>query len=61
MRRLGYVATDLGPPGYFSTQLLEQHEMTLVGGFAPLRFEDDAGFREDVDTWLEPVIEVLAA
>jgi len=61
MRRLGYVATELGPPGYFTPQLLEQHEMALVGGFAPLRFEDDAGFREDVDTWLDPVIDVLAA
>src|SRR5205807_2497828 len=50
-----------GPPGYFSPELLEQHEMELVGGFAPLRFEDDAGFHEDVETWLDPVIDVLAA
>jgi inosose dehydratase len=61
MRGLGYTATELGPPGYFTPQLLERHEMGLVGGFAPLRFEDEAGFREDVDTWLEPVIEVLRA
>jgi inosose dehydratase len=59
MRRLGYTATELGPPGYFSTQLLEQYDMALVGGFAPLRFEDDAQFRDDVETWLDPVIEVL--
>lgn len=61
MRRLGYAATELGPPGYFSPQLLERHEVALVGGFAPLRFEDEAGFREDVEAWLEPVIDVLAA
>ena len=61
MRWLGYTATELGPPGYFSPQLLEQHEMALVGGFAPLRFEDETGFREDVATWLDPVIAVLEA
>jgi inosose dehydratase len=61
MRRLGYTATELGPPGYLSAQLLEQFEMALVGGFAPLRFEDDAQFHEDVETWLDPVIEVLGA
>src|SRR5262249_53417476 len=43
MRGLGYTATELGPPGYFTPQLLEQHEMELVGGFAPLRYEDEAG------------------
>ena len=61
MRGLGYVATELGPPGYFSPQMLEEHDMALAGGFAPVRFEDDAGFREDVETWLDPVIESLLA
>lgn len=61
MRALGYTATELGPPGYFTPQLLEQFGMELVGGFAPLRFEDDAACREDVETWLEPVIAVLLA
>jgi inosose dehydratase len=61
MRRLGYSATELGPPGYFSTKLLERYNMALVGGFAPLRFEDDAQFRKDVKTWLDPVIDVLQA
>jgi inosose dehydratase len=61
MRGLGYTATELGPPGYFTPQLLKRHEMALVGGFAPLRFEDESGFRDDVETWLEPVIEVLRA
>jgi len=27
MRGLGYTATELGPPGYFTPQLLERHEM----------------------------------
>jgi inosose dehydratase len=35
--------------------------MELVGGFAPLRFEDEAGFAEDVEAWLDPVIDVLHA
>jgi inosose dehydratase len=61
MRGLGYGATELGPPGYFSPALLEQHELELVGGFAPLRFEDGDGYAEDVDTWLDPVIDVLRA
>jgi inosose dehydratase len=61
MRGLGYRATELGPPGYFSPALLEQYGLELVGGFAPLRFEDDAGYREDVGTWLDPVIAVLRA
>ena len=61
MRGLGYTATELGPPGYFTPQLLEDHGMALVGGFAPLRFEDESGFRDDVETWLDPVIDVLHA
>ncbi|HEY3540954.1 MAG TPA: sugar phosphate isomerase/epimerase [Gaiellaceae bacterium] len=61
MRGLGYTATELGPPGYFSPELLERHGMTLVGGFAPLRFEDAEGYRSDVEEWLDPVIDVLRA
>ena len=61
MRGLGYTATELGPPGYFTPQLLDRHGLELVGGFAPLRFEDESGFREDVETWLDPVIEILRA
>jgi len=49
MRGLGYTATELGPPGYFTPQLLERHEMALVGGFAPLRFEDESAFRDDME------------
>lgn len=61
MRSLGYTATELGPPGYFTPELLAEHGMELVGGFAPLRFEDEQGFDEDAATWLEPVIDVLQA
>jgi inosose dehydratase len=35
--------------------------MALVGGFAPLRFEDAHAYDEDVAMWLDPVIDVLAA
>jgi inosose dehydratase len=61
MRGLGYEATELGPPGYFTPALLEQHGLALVGGFAPLRFEDESGYAEDVAAWLDPVIDVIAA
>jgi inosose dehydratase len=59
MRGLGYTATELGPPGYFSPELLAEHEMQLAGGFAPLRFEDEDAYREDVAAWLDPVLDVL--
>jgi len=61
MRGLGYTATELGPPGYFTPKLLEEHGMELVGGFAPLRFDDETEFSEDVETWLDPVVKVLKA
>jgi inosose dehydratase len=61
MRGLGYTATELGPPGYFTPELLARHGMELVGGFAPLRYEDEAGYAEDVATWLDPIIEMMSA
>jgi inosose dehydratase len=61
MRDLGYTATELGPPGYFTPELLDRYGMELVGGFAPLRFEDEAGFTDDVALWLDPVLEILHA
>jgi inosose dehydratase len=61
MRGLGYEATELGPPGYFTPALHEQHGLALVGGFAPLRFEDETGYAADVAEWLDPVIEILRA
>lgn len=61
VRGLGYEAIELGPPGYLSPAALESRGLALVGGFAPLRFEDDAGFDEDVALWLDPIVEVLLA
>jgi inosose dehydratase len=61
MRDLGYTATELGPPGYFTPELLDRYELALVGGFAPLRFEDESGFTEDVALCLDPVLELLQA
>jgi inosose dehydratase len=58
---LGYTATELGPPGYFSPELLERHGFALVGGFAPLSFWDEGRFRADLAIWLDPIVEVLAA
>ena len=61
MRGLGYAATELGPPGYFTPQLLDRQGFELVGGFAPLRFEEEVGYAADVDEWLDPVIDILRA
>ena len=58
---LGYEAIELGPPGYLSPATLEAHGLTLVGGFAPLRFEDATAYDEDVALWLEPIADVLLA
>jgi len=61
VRGLGYEAIELGPPGYLSPEALASRGLALVGGFAPLRFEDAAGFDEDVALWLDPVVEALLA
>lgn len=61
VRGLGYEAIELGPPGYLSPAALEAHGLALVGGFAPLRFEDEAGYADDVALWLDPIISVLLA
>jgi len=58
---LGYDAIELGPPGYLSPEALAAHGLALVGGFAPIRFEDAAGFEEDVALWLDPIVEMLLA
>lgn len=56
---LGFEAIELGPPGYLSPAALEAHGLALVGGFAPLRFEDATGYAEDVAVWLDPIADVL--
>lgn len=59
VRGLGYEAIELGPPGYLSPAALAAHGLALVGGFAPLRFEDAAAYAEDVAVWLDPITDVL--
>ncbi|MGH2971151.1 MAG: sugar phosphate isomerase/epimerase family protein [Gaiellaceae bacterium] len=61
VRGLGYDAIELGPPGYLSPVALEAHGLALVGGFAPLRFEEETRYAEDVGLWLDPIVEVLLA
>ena len=58
--RLGYTATELGPPGYLSPELLERHGLELAGGFAPLSFWSEELFRADLPVWLDPIVEILA-
>ena len=59
--RLGYTATELGPPGYLSPELLDRHGLELAGGFAPLSFWSEELFRADLPVWLDPIVEILAA
>jgi inosose dehydratase len=61
VRGLGYEAIELGPPGYLSPAALEAHGLALVGGFAPLRYDDAASFAEDLEVWLDPIVDVLLA
>jgi inosose dehydratase len=66
VRELGYTGIELGPPGYFGAdpdtvgELLGSYGLELVGAFAPLRFEDEEGFSEDL-AFLDRTIEILAA
>jgi inosose dehydratase len=67
VRGLDYTGIELGPPGYLGkttdavAAALEEYELELVGGFAPLHLADEDEFRADVEIWLDPVIDVLAA
>jgi inosose dehydratase len=65
VRELGYTGIELGPPGYFGAdpesvgELLRSYGLELVGAFAPLRIDDEEGFREDL-AFLDRTIGVLA-
>ena len=65
VRGLGYTGIELGPPGYFGadaesvSELLGSYRLELVGAFAPLRIDDEEGFREDL-AFLDRTIEILA-
>jgi inosose dehydratase len=66
VRDLGYTGIELGPPGYFGddpgsvSELLRSYDLELVGAFAPLRIDDEEGFRADLAV-LDRTIEILAA
>jgi inosose dehydratase len=66
VRDLDYSGIELGPPGYFGDdpetvgELLRAYGLELVGAFAPLRIDDEQGFREDL-AFLDRTIEILAA
>ena len=66
VRELGYTGIELGPPGYFGDdpetvgELLGSYGLELVGAFAPLRIDDEEGFRDDL-AFLDRTIGILAA
>jgi inosose dehydratase len=66
VRDLDYSGIELGPPGYFGDdpdtvgELLRAYGLELVGAFAPLRIDDEQGFREDL-AFLDRTIQILAA
>lgn len=65
VRELGYTGIELGPPGYFGDDpeavgdTLASYGLELVGAFAPLRIEEEEGFRADLG-FLDRTIEILA-
>jgi inosose dehydratase len=49
----GYEGTELGPPGYLGDretlgERLEQHRLSLVGGYIPIRFSEPDHWDEDL-------------
>jgi inosose dehydratase len=53
MAGAGYEGTELGPPGYLGNRdnlsgRLEQHGLTLVGGYIPVRFSEPDHWQEDL-------------
>src|SRR5205823_9788611 len=63
---MGYRALETGPPGYLAEngasalELIEPFQADLVATFLPLRPDDEAGFREDLDA-LDLTADVPAA
>jgi len=61
MREVGLTATEYGPPGYLSADILAEYGMSAVGGFVPVVLHDPA---LDVSTVLDSAragVVVLAA
>jgi inosose dehydratase len=53
METAGYEGTELGPPGYLGDRetlrpRLEQHRLSLVGGYIPIRFSEPDHWDEDL-------------
>ncbi|GIH28984.1 inosose dehydratase [Acrocarpospora phusangensis] len=66
MRELGLTATELGPDGYLSAEILRNHEMRAIGGFVPLVLHQSdhdplPGLRELTQTFADDMVVVLAA
>ena len=61
----GYEGTELGPPGYLGDRLtlrrsLEDHGLTLVGGYIPIRFSEPEYWTEDLAV-MDATLDLFAA
>lgn len=57
---LGFAGIELGPPHYFTAELLERHGLALAGGFAPLHLADEELYEQDLRDWLDPIVDLLS-
>jgi inosose dehydratase len=61
MREIGLTATEYGPPGYLSAEILAEYGMSVVGGFVPVVLHDPALDTGAVVGTAEAGVLVLAA
>jgi inosose dehydratase len=62
---LAYTGIELGPLGYFGSDgeavqaMLAPYGLALLGVFTPLHLTDEETYRQDLDDWLNPTIDLL--
>ncbi|GAA1000973.1 sugar phosphate isomerase/epimerase [Acrocarpospora macrocephala] len=66
MRALGLAATELGPDGFLSPDILKNHDMRAIGGFVPVVLHQPGhdplpGLKDLIESFAEETVVVLAA